>query len=119
MVVASLILICGAHLGLRRDLGGDPLIQLIIGLFEDDGQALLISVGQGGTLQLGEAQVIKLVSLPVDAEDYVPETFAGALLAVEHGHQMRPIGELSRIRPLPGMAVHQVIENMSRMSCSN
>ena len=58
--------------------------------------------------------MIKLVSLPVDAEDYVPETFAGAPLAEEHGHQMRPIGELSRIRPLPGMAVHQVIENMSR-----
>ena len=58
--------------------------------------------------------MIKLVSLPVDTEHYVPETFAAAPLAEEHGHQVRPISELSRIRPLPGMAVHQVIENMSR-----
>ena len=33
-----------------RQLGGDPLIQPIIGLFENDGRALLIGVGQGGTL---------------------------------------------------------------------
>ena len=58
--------------------------------------------------------MIKFVSLPVDAEDDVPETFAGAPLAEEHSRQMRPIGELSRLRPLPGMAVHQLIENMSR-----
>ena len=78
-------------LGLGGQLGGDPLVQLIIGLFEDDGGALLIGVGQGGTLQIGKAQVIKLVSLPVDAEDYVPETFAGAPLAEEHGPKVRSI----------------------------
>ena len=35
-------------LGLSGQLGGKPLVQLIIGLFEDDGGALLIGVGQGG-----------------------------------------------------------------------
>ncbi len=32
----------------------------------------------------------------------------------QRGHQVRPIGELPGVRPLPGMAVHQVVENMSR-----
>jgi len=101
-------------LGLWRQRGGEPLIELIIGLFEDDGRSLLIGVGQGGTLHLGEAQMVEFAALPVDTEHYVPETLAGAPLAEEHGRQVRPIGEFSGVRPLPGLAVHQVIENMSR-----
>ena len=101
-------------LGLGGQFGGDPLVELIIGLFEDDGGALLIGVGQGGTLHRGKAQVIAFADLPVEAEHQVPQTFAGAPLAEEHGSQVRPIGELSGVRPLPGMGVHQVIENMSR-----
>ncbi|MBI4795626.1 MAG: DUF559 domain-containing protein [Deltaproteobacteria bacterium] len=44
----------------------------------------------------------------------VIEVDAGAPLAEEHGPQVRPISELPGVRPLPGMGVHQVIENMSR-----
>jgi hypothetical protein len=55
--------------------------------------------------------MIELAGLPLEAEH---QTFAGAPLAEEHGSQMRPIGEFSGVRPLPGMDVHQVIENMSR-----
>ncbi len=47
-------------------------------------------------------------------EYQVPQAFAGAPLAEEHGSQVRPISELSGVRPLPGVAVHQVLENMSR-----
>jgi hypothetical protein len=58
--------------------------------------------------------MVKLVALPVDAEHDVPETCAGTPLAEEHGHQVRPISELSDVRSLPGMGVHQVIKNMSQ-----
>ena len=78
------------------------------------GGALLIGVGQGGTLHRGQTQVVEHTGLPIETEHQVPETFAGAPLSEEHGPQVRPIGEFSGVRPLPGMAVHQVIENMSR-----
>ena len=58
--------------------------------------------------------MVELAGLPVDAEHQVTKTFAGAPLAEEHGHQVRPILELPGVRPLPGMGVHQVVENMSR-----
>ena len=65
--------------------GGEPLVQLIIGLFKDDGGALLIGVGQGRALLRGKAQMIAFADLPVDTEHQVPQTFAGAPLAEEHG----------------------------------
>ena len=52
--------------------------------------------------------------LPVEAEHQFPQTFAAAPLAEEHGSQVRPIVEFSGVRPLPGMGVHQVVENISR-----
>ena len=58
--------------------------------------------------------MVAFTDLPVDTEHQVPQTFAGAPLAEEHGPQVRLIGESSGVRPLPGMAVHQVTENMSR-----
>jgi hypothetical protein len=101
-------------LGLWRQRSGDPLIQLIVGLLEDNGRALLIRVGQGGTLHRGQTQMVELAGLPVEAEHQVPETLAGGPLAEEHGRQVRPISEFPDLRPLPGMGVHQVVENMSR-----
>ena len=101
-------------LGLGRQIAGNPLVQLIIGLFEDDGRALLIGVGQSGAFHQCKAQVVAFANLPVDTEDQVAETFATAPLAEEHSRQVRPIGELPGVRPLPGMAVYQMIENMSR-----
>ena len=68
------------------------------GFFEDYGRSLLIGVGEGGTLHLGEAQMVEFAALPVDTEHYVPETL-GAPLAEEHGRQVRPIGELALSGP--------------------
>jgi hypothetical protein len=101
-------------LRLGGQFGAEPLVELIVGLFKDDGGALLIGVGQGGALHHGKAQVVALADLPVDAEHQVPQTFAGTPLAEEHGSQVRPIGELPGVWPPPGVAVHQVVENMSR-----
>jgi hypothetical protein len=84
---------------LSGQFGGKPLVQLIIGLFEDDGGALLIGVGQGGTLHYGTAQMVKLAGLLVKTNHQIPQTFAGAPLAEEHGYQMRPIRKLSGFGP--------------------
>jgi hypothetical protein len=101
-------------LRLLRQFSGEPLVQLKIGLFKDDGGTQLIGVGQGRALQRGKAQGIAFADLPIDTENQVPETFAGASLAEDHGPQVRPIGEFLGVRPLPCMAVRQVIENMSQ-----
>lgn len=71
-------------------------------------------LGQSGALHRGKAQVTALADLPVDAEHQVPPTLAGAPLAEPQGPQMQPIGEFSGGRSLPGLAVHQLIETMSR-----
>ena len=70
-------------LGLGRQIAGNPLVQLIRGLFEDDGGALLLGVGQGGAFHQGKAQVLACANLLVDAEDQVAQAFAGAPLAEE------------------------------------
>lgn len=101
-------------LRLGGQFGGESLVQLIISLFEDCRGALLIGVGQGGALHRGKPQVIALADLPVNTEHQIPQTLAGAPLAKQHGPQVGPIGEFSGARSLPGMAVHQVLENMSR-----
>ena len=43
-------------LRLGGQFGGEPLVQLIVGLLEDDGGALLIGVGQGGALHRNKPQ---------------------------------------------------------------
>jgi hypothetical protein len=105
----------GPKLGPGKDRGADVNGG---GIDDLDGWGLLglrrQLVREGGTAHLGEVQVIALAGLPIDAEHYVPETFASAPLTEEHGSQMRPIGEPPRVRTLPGMGVHQVVENRSR-----
>jgi hypothetical protein len=49
-------------------IGRDPLVQLIIGVFEDDGRMLFIGVGQGGTFHPGGAQLIAFANFPVNTE---------------------------------------------------
>ncbi len=90
------------------------LIELIVGLFKYGGRAVLIGVGQGGTLYPGKSPLVESADLSVETEREVPQTFAGAPVAEQHGPQVRPIRESPRFRSLPGMAVHHVIENMSR-----
>jgi hypothetical protein len=72
-------------LRLLRQFSGEPLLQLIIGLFKDDIRALHIGVGQGRAPQRGKAQVIAFADLPIDTELQVPQIFAAAPLAEEHG----------------------------------
>lgn len=59
-------------LRLGGQFGGEPLLQLIIGLFKDDGGALLIGVGQGRALHRGKAQMIAFADLLIDTEHQVP-----------------------------------------------
>lgn len=99
-------------LGLGGQFGGTPLFHFIVGLFEDDGGALPIGVGQGGTGHLGKTQVIKLAGLPFKAETKSRRLLRA--LRWPHGPQVRPIGKLPRIAPLPGLGVHRGLENMSR-----
>jgi hypothetical protein len=69
---------------------------------------------QGGTLHRRKAQMVARADVPVDTEHQITLILAADPLAKQHGIQVGPIGEFSGVRPLPGMAVHQVIENMSR-----
>ena len=101
-------------LGLLRQFGAEALIGLIVVLFKYGGRAVLIGVGQGGTLYPGKSQVVESADLSVETEHQVPQTFAGAPLAEQHGPEVRPIRESPRFRSMPGMVVHQLIENMSR-----
>lgn len=52
-------------------IGGEPFVQLTIGLSKDNGRSLLIARGQGGTLHHGEAQVVEFADLPVETEHQV------------------------------------------------
>ena len=62
--------------------------ELLVSLLKDQGGALLVGVGQGGTLGGGKAQVIELLPMAVQAKDQVPQALFGAQLGVEHGHQL-------------------------------
>ena len=62
--------------------------ELLVSLLKDQGGALLVGVGQGGTLGGGKAQVVELLPMAVQAKDQVPQALFGAQLGVEHGHQL-------------------------------
>ena len=58
--------------------------------------------------------MINFFPMPIRAKHHVPQAPARAPLTEEHGCQMGPVGEGSRFLALPGIAVHEVVENMSR-----
>lgn len=86
----------------------------MVSLLEDDGRAPFIGLSQGGAAHLALPQRIEFASLLVEAKHQVPQTAQAGQLPVEPGHQMRPIGEGSGFRPLPGMGLDLVVGNMFR-----
>jgi len=60
----------------------------MISLFENNGGTLFVGIRQGGAFNLGKAQVVKLMSLTVQAEYQVSQAFAAAELTVSHSTQL-------------------------------
>ena len=91
-----------------------PLQQPVISLFENSLGTLPVRIAQSGAFHLGTAQVVKHVGLLVQAENQVAQAFAATPLGIEHSHQPGPMGEFARLWALPSVAVHHVLENISR-----
>jgi hypothetical protein len=58
--------------------------------------------------------MVKLLGLSIQAENQVSQAFAAAPLGIEHSPQLGPMGKFARLGALPNVAVHHVVENMSR-----